>query len=300
MKKSAFAEFGLLSKAVLAAVIALMVASISLYIFLVHVPPRKVVIQDEADIFTAEEEEDLYESAKRLSDEKDINVVIVTVEKGWGDQYSISYAERRYFSALGADQLRDNSGLEIYIDVLPDTSGGRFFRIVTNGSVYYSVSNSTVDSMFMQNREALKRGNYKAAIDNILPRFYAYDYELHSVVAVNILTVLIPLIGAVGITYLKTRPNKLDKRPGAANYKGEPKIIRLKDKLIDKEVIYDPNGFDNPDRFKGLPEPREFGGHSGFHGGGGGFHGGGGGGFHGGGGGGFHGGGHTGGGGGRF
>ncbi len=68
------------------------------------------------------------------------------------------------------------------------------------------------------------------------------------------------------------------------NYKGEPKIIRLKDKLIDKEVIYDPNGFDNPDRFKGLPEPREFGGHSGFHGGGGGFHGGG----------------HTGGGGGRF
>ena len=304
MKKSAFAEFGLLSGAVLAVVIALMVACVSFYVYLVHVPERKVVIHDEANIFTPVEEEDLYQQAQRLSRERNINVVIVTVNQGLDDRHSKSYAEKRYFEAVGKDRFRDNSGFEIYIDNTPDSSGSRFFWIVTNGSVFYRVNNKVVDSMFYQNRDTLSRGGFKKAVDNILPRFYSYDYNLGSVAAINILTILIPLIGAIGITYLGTRPLKLDVRPRFTTYKGESRIIRLKDSVADREVLYDPNGFDDPDRFTGIPDGsgsrgfhsggHHYGGHSGGHvGGGGGFHGGGGGG-------GFHGGGHTGGGGGRF
>ena len=77
-KRSMWGEFSLLSTGMLTGLIVLCVLSIALYVYMSVPTQKKVVITDNAGIFSKSEEKDLEAAAKKLSKEKNINVVVIT------------------------------------------------------------------------------------------------------------------------------------------------------------------------------------------------------------------------------
>lgn len=292
MKKSSFAEFGLLSGLTLALFMGIIISSIAFYIYLVRVPEKKAYVVDEADIFTEDEETEILQVAQELCDGKNINVVVYTVNLGGTDGECKLLAESSYFDIVGNGRFRDNSGIEIFIDDTPDENGQRFFWVVTNGSVYYKVRDAWVDSVFLGNKSYLHSRQYALATENVIRYFYMYDYQMKLVDNVNVLTITVPLFLSVILTAFMSRKRRLDKRPGFIAYKGETEVKKNKQDLIDVQLFGQDDTIDHNDYFASLGgsgSSHSFGGSHMRSGGG--HHSGGGGGY---------GGGHTGGGGGRF
>ena len=143
VKKSILGEFSALSGAVMLLVIVIVIVSISSFIFMNRVPPKKVVIEDEAEIFSGKELKLLEKAAEELKEEKDINVVIATTRDnphGTADEDCKEYASEIYKDHCIPHPLQDNSGVCIYIDLTLDYPGGRFFWLYTYGSAFFAVS----------------------------------------------------------------------------------------------------------------------------------------------------------------
>jgi uncharacterized membrane protein YgcG len=241
-------------------------------------PKKTVKVVDDADLFTSEEMDNIEDAAKKLSKEKDINVVIVTT-KDKGSKYSNSdedekrFAEDYYMKSVKTVPLQNNSGVCILIDVTLDYQGGRFFWLYTYGTAHFAVSDDECYSLFRRYLLELGRGEYGTAVEGITQALNNYSYQSYA--AIVFFTIIIP----IGFSFLSlgiaTPRRRLDKLPAIGTYSiPGSNIVEKNEAFLSKKVIHH---------------------ESSSSGGGGGFSGGGGGGFSGGGGGGF-----SGGGGGRF
>lgn len=240
-------------------------------------PKKTVKVVDDADLFTSEEIDNIEDAAKKLSKEKDINVVIVTTNDK-GAKYSNSdedekrFAEDYYMKSVKTVPLQNNSGVCILIDVTLDYQGGRFFWLYTYGTAHFAVSDDECMSLFRRYLSQLGDGRYGEAVENITNDLNGYSYQSYA--AIVFFTIIIP----IGLSFLSlgvaTPKRRLDKLPAISTYSiPGSNIVAKSDAFLSKKVIH----------------------HESSSSGGGGFSGGGGGGFSGGGGGGF-----SGGGGGRF
>ena len=279
VKKSILGEFSALSGAFMALVIAIVIFSIGAFIFMNRVPPKKVVIEDEAEIFSESELEDLEEAAEALKDENDINVVIVTTRdnpNAESDEACKDYASKIYKKHCIPHSLQDNSGICIYIDLTLDYSGGRYFWLYTYGSAYFAVSNDECQQIFQHHRSDLQDEDYAEAVEAIMDDLMEYEYHMTGLLIIYGCSIIIPLIIAFLVAFVGTYNGKLDAVPVSSKYldRKASTAIEREDEVLRKSTRVYRNTSS---------------------GGGGGFVGGGGGGFSGGGGGG-----HSGGGGGRF
>ena len=287
IKRSMWGEFSLLSTGMTIALIALCIASVAFYIYLSTAPAKKVYIDDNAATFTSDEIDALTEAAKKLSKSKDINVVVVTTRDKNADlsdkgHYTNSDADCDKFAAdyykykCVSNTLRDNSGICILIDLEIDEPGMRYFRLFTNGSAYFAVSNTECDRIFRTYKQQLSDGDYSGAIINVFGKLE--DYSFSGFGYIFAICLVAPFILALIVCLIVLRKGKLDAAPKYKEYLEGAQNTNTDSKFLRQRVVvsYDSDS----------------------SGGGGGFHGGGGGGHSGGGGGG--GGGHSGGGGGRF
>ena len=257
--------------------ICIIIASLVFYIFMNLSPKRTVKVIDDADLFTSQELDDITDAAKKLSKEKDINVIIVTT-KDKGKKYSNSdddekrFAEDFYMDHVKTVPLQNNSGVCILIDVTLDYQGGRFFWLYTYGTAHFAVDDDDCYSLFRKYINQLGSGEYGAAVEGITNDLRSYSYQSYG--AIVFFTIIIPIGMALLFTGIATPKRRLDKMPAISTYSipGSNVVVKS-DAFLSKKVIH----------------------HESSSGGGGGFSGGGGGGFSGGGGGGF-----SGGGGGRF
>lgn len=257
--------------------ICIIIASITFYIFMNLSPKKTVKVVDDAGLFTSEEFEDIEDAAKKLSKEKDINVVIVTTNDK-GKKYSNSdedekrFAEDFYMDNVKTVPLQNNSGVCILIDVTLDYEGGRFFWLYTYGTAHFAVDDDDCYSLFRKYLSELGAGEYGAAVKGITKDLNKFSYQSYG--AIVFFTIIIPVGMALVITSLAAPRRRLDKLPAISTYSipGSNKVVK-QDVFTGKKVIHHESSS-----------------------GGGGFSGGGGGGFSGGGGGG----GFSGGGGGRF
>lgn len=257
--------------------ICIIIASITFYIFMNLSPKKTVKVVDDAGLFTSEEFEDIEDAAKKLSKEKDINVVIVTTNDK-GKKYSNSdedekrFAEDFYMDNVKTVPLQNNSGVCILIDVTLDYEGGRFFWLYTYGTAHFAVDDDDCYSLFRKYLSELGAGEYGAAVKGITKDLNQFSYQSYG--AIVFFTIIIPVGMALVITSLAAPRRRLDKLPAISTYSipGSNKVEK-QDVFTGKKVIHHESSS-----------------------GGGGFSGGGGGGFSGGGGGG----GFSGGGGGRF
>ena len=277
-KLSVLSELNGASIGVGIALICIILASVVFYIFMNLSPKKTVKVVDDAGLFTSEEEDSIEDAAKKLSKEKDINVVIVTTNnKGKGysnsDDDEKKFAEDYYMKSVKTVPLQNNSGVCILIDVTLDYQGGRFFWLYTYGTAHFAVSDDECYSLFRRYLSQLGSGEYGTAVEGITNDLNGYSYQSYA--AIVFFTIIIP----IGLSFLSlgvaTPKRRLDKLPAISTYSiPGSNVVDKHDSFLSKKVIHH---------------------ESSSSGGGGGFSGGGGGGFSGGGGGGF-----SGGGGGRF
>lgn len=256
--------------------ICIIIASITFYIFMNLSPKKTVKVVDDANLFTSEEFEEIEDAAKKLSKDKDINVVIVTTNDK-GKKYSNSdedekrFAEDYYMDNVKTVPLQNNSGVCILIDVTLDYEGGRFFWLYTYGTAHFAVDDDDCYSLFRKYLSVLGAGEYGTAVKGITYDLNKFSYQSYG--AIVFFTIIIPVGMAFVISSLATPRRRLDKLPAISTYSGHAvNKVEKQDVFTGKRVIHHESSS-----------------------GGGGFSGGGGGGFSGGGGGGF-----SGGGGGRF
>ena len=278
-KLSVFSELNGASIGVGIALVCIIIASIAFYIFMNLSPAKSVKVNDDANLFTAEELEDITDAAKKLSKEKDINVVIVTTrDKGKGysnsDDDEKRFAEDYYMDHVKTVPLQNNSGVCILIDVTLDAPGQRFFWLYTYGSAHFAVDDDDCYQLFRNYMTELGNGEYGFAVNGITNDLKRFTYTNYA--PIIFFTLVIPVGLALIITSMASPKRKLDKVPAISVYSGAgPNIVEKFDKYKSRRVV-----------------------HMSSDSGGGGFSGGGGGGFSGGGG--SGGGGFSGGGGGRF
>ena len=277
-KLSVLSELNGASISVGIALIRIIIASVVFYIFMNLSPKKTVKVVDDADLFTSEEIDNIEDAAKKLSREKDINVVIVTT-KDKGSKYSNKdadekrFAEDYYMKSVKTVPLQNNSGVCILIDVTLDYQGGRFFWLYTYGTAHFAVSDDECYSLFRRYLSQLGNGEYGTAVENITKDLNEYSYQSYA--AIVFFTILIPIGMSLLSTLVATPKRRLDKLPAISTYSiPGSNIVDKNDSFQSRRVVH----------------------HESSSSGGGGFSGGGGGGFSGGGGGG----GFSGGGGGRF
>lgn len=221
--------------------IVVVILSVAFYIFMNLSPAKKIKVDDYAEIFSEEEEEQIREMAEELSHNKDINVVVVTT-RNKGDSYSNSdedckrYAGEYYMRNVNTIPLQNNSGICILVDLTIDKDGQRFFWLYTYGTAHFAVSDDECSSLFYKNKEILGRGEYGKAIINILDKLDAYNYEGYG--AIILFTILVPLLAAWFITKTATPTRKLDPVPSANTYRIKtPGQITGEDKFIRQTVV---------------------------------------------------------------
>ena len=276
-KLSVLSELNGASISVGIALICIIIASVVFYVFMNLSPKKTVKVVDDADLFTSEEIDNIEDAAKKLSKEKDINVVIVTTnDKGKGysnsDADEKKFAEDYYMKSVKTVPLQNNSGVCILIDVTLDFKGGRFFWLYTYGTAHFAVSDDECYSLFRRYLSQLGDGQYGAAVEGITNDLNEYSYQSYG--AIVFFTILIPIGMSLLSTGLASPRRRLDKLPAISTYYiPGSNIVDKNDAFVSRRVVH----------------------HESSSSGGGGFSGGGGGGFSGGGGGGF-----SGGGGGRF
>ena len=254
--------------------ICIIIASITFYIFMNLSPKKTVKVVDDANLFTSEEFEEIEDAAKKLSRDKDINVVIVTTNDK-GKKYSNSdedekrFAEDFYMDNVKTVPLQNNSGVCILIDVTLDYQGGRFFWLYTYGTAHFAVSDDDCYSLFRKYLSELGSGEYGTAVEGITKDLNDFSYQSYG--AIVFFTIIIPVGMSLVMTGLASPRRRLDKLPAISTY-SIPGTNRVEknDIFKSKSVIHHTSSSSG-------------GGFSG--GGGGGFSGGGGGGFSGGGGG---------------
>ena len=286
VKRSMWGEFSLLSSGMLTALIIMCILCIAGYIFMAIPPSKKVVIDDNMDLFTTSELKDIKAAATKLSKANNLNVVVVTTnDKNHDLKSSYKYSNSDddcnrfaadYYKAKCVDHtLKDNSGFLILIDLTIDEPGERYIRIFSNGSAYYSVSNDTCVSILYSFREDLQDKKYAESVEGIFGRLGNYSYRNFGMTA--LISIFVPALISLLISALALRKGKLDPAPKYQQYlEGKGDLEKSETFLRQKVIVtYDSDssggGGGGGGGFSGG------GGGGGFSGGGGGGHSGGGG-----------------------
>lgn len=219
----------------------IVIVAIFFYIFMNLSPAKKVRVDDFAEIFSEDEETQLKDMAKRLSKEKDINVVLVTT-RNKGDGYSNSdsdcakYAGDYYMRNVNTVPLQNNSGICILVDLTIDKDGQRFFWLYTYGTAHFAVSDDECQNLFYRNKEHLGRGEYFEALSNVVDRLDEYSYKGYG--AIGFFTIVIPILLAWVITYFATPLRKLDPVPKEAQYRiSDKNAIVGSDQFLRQTVV---------------------------------------------------------------
>ena len=239
-KISLFGEMSMMSVTASILLIILVVACVAFYVFMSSSPKKKVRVDDDAQIFTTSEERELQELAEDLSEDKDINVIIVTTrDKGRGysnsDEDCARYAGDYYADACIKTSLVNNSGICIFIDLTIDEPGQRFFWIYTYGTAYFAIDDDECTALFQSQRSSLSEGDYYGALTRIFDDLEDYDYE--SVAPMTFFCLIIPAILSLFITWVATSPRGLDKKPASKNYMIPCEGLKLSDKVTKTRKI---------------------------------------------------------------
>ena len=241
-KLSVLSELNGASIGVGIALICIIIAGIVFYVFMNLSPKKTVKVVDDADLFTSEEFDNIEDAAKKLSKEKDINVVIVTT-KDKGSKYSNSdadekrFAEDYYMKSVKTVPLQNNSGVCILIDITLDYKGGRFFWLYTYGTAHFAVSDDECMSLFRKHLDELGSGEYGTAVEGITKELDNYSYQSYG--AIVFFTIFLPLGLSVLGTNVATPKRRLDKVPFIGTY-SQPgaNVVDKTDSFLKKKVIH--------------------------------------------------------------
>lgn len=237
---SFWGEMGLLNTAASVLLIVLVIGCFAFYAFMSSSPSKKIVVEDDADIFTSSEIDELEDLARSLSRDKDINVVIVTTrDKGRGysdsDEDCARFAGDYYANRCIRTSLVNNSGICIFIDLTQDYPGGRFFWIYTYGTAFFAIDDDECTRLFNEQRSELTSGDYYGAVKYIIRELKGFDYS--STAPLTFFCLIIPAGLALLVTMIATSAKPLDKKPESQRYIDGKPDIKLTDRVTKTQKI---------------------------------------------------------------
>ena len=212
-----------LSLLVILLVFAILSGSILLYLFMLKVPDKRVVIDDQMGLFSEQELAVLEEAAEELSNKHNINVAIVaTNDKGYkygnNESGERDYADDYYRETFRSNPLQDNSGFVFLVDLTYTSLGMRYFYIYTYGTAHYTVSNSEVEKIVRNHEDDLVEGRYASAFSGMIDDLDARDYTSPGLIITWVMLLLVPLIVAI-VFYLRFFKTKsLDDYPKSETF----------------------------------------------------------------------------------
>lgn len=242
-RKSALSEFSAVSVTTAVIMIVIIIACIGIYIAMNIRPDKNCYVIDDADLFSADELSDIRKAARQLSDEKDINVVIITTDdKGPGydsgtDEDYTDFARDVYRDRCISNSFRDNSGILILIDVTNyERYNDRFFWIYTYGTSYFTITDAECNRIFGRYKSDLTACRYGRTVLNILDDMDGYNWHSGGVIFTYVISLVIPLAAAAVVTHFMFRKNKLDQRPDTSNYRTDFVDLGSADKFLNRTV----------------------------------------------------------------
>lgn len=223
IRKSIFAEFTLLSGGALVLILGLIALCVFFYIYMAVPPSKKVILRDDADILSEEEESRLLELEKHLSSDEDINVLIVTTRnKGEGytnsDEDCARYAGDFYKENAMSKYFKDNSGICILLDYTLDRPGQRFFWLYTYGTAHYQMPDAVVTEIFNDQMPDLIEGRICEALENILEEVDAGKIRSTEITGLYVILAAVPLLLSGFVLFWILRPRRLDPAPDSSAY----------------------------------------------------------------------------------
>ena len=240
-KLSVLSELNGASISVGIVLVCIIIASIVFYVFMNLSPAKSVKVTDDAGLFTEQELEDITAAAKKLSKEKDINVVVLTTrDKGKGysnsDDDEKRFAEDYYMKNVKTVPLQNNSGVCILIDVTLDEPGQRFFWLYTYGSAHFAVDDDDCYSLFRGYYAELGTGEYGTAIEGIVGKLDRFSYTNYAPIV--FFTLVIPVGLSFAVTAIVSPKRRLDKAPVVSTYSGGyANTIEKVDKFLKKTSV---------------------------------------------------------------
>lgn len=238
-KKSIFAEINSLSITAGIGILILMLACIAGYIYLIIPTPKKVLIDDSAEVLTKEEEEDLEDLAEDLSSRRDMNVIIITTrDKGKGytdsDEDCAEYCLDQYDKIVRKNKVKDNSGMIIFLDLTIDEPGERFFWMYTYGSTFLAIDDNEINRLFEMAKPGLEEQDYEEAFESILKEVKSRRWNKEKELSGTVVAAVIPVVLAI-IIYKKTGKIIIDKKPSVRTNRVTDALVDHQSKLINKE-----------------------------------------------------------------
>ena len=223
--------------------ISLLALSVGLYAYMQKTPPKHVIIDDQMDLFTSSELDEIEELANELSEERNQNVaVVVTDDKGWeysddDDGYQ-AYVDDYYSENFIDTPFQDNSGFIIFLDLTNMDVGGKYFYIYTYGTAFYSASDAEVTDIFEQHKPELRQGKYSSVVCSVLSELTNKDYDFGSIIISGAIMVIVPLLIVVLFYFFAFKPKKLDAYPDGAVYLNAGKCGKMEatDAFVNRSV----------------------------------------------------------------
>ncbi len=245
-RKSVMSELSAVSVGAIVLMTAVIILCMGLYIAMNIRPSKEVYVKDDADIFSGRELSDIKKLANDLSEEKDINVVIITTRhKGGGysnsDEDCKRFAGDVYTDKCIESRFRDNSGICILIDLTLDYSGGRFFWIYTYGTAYFTIDDDECTSIFQRYKSDLSDEEYGDAVKSILDDLEDYNWHAGGLVFTYFFSLVIPAVIALILTLLFYRSKKLDRKPITSRYRTGYENLGTSDRFLKKTVVVSSN-----------------------------------------------------------
>lgn len=175
-KVSALSEFSALSAGIVTVLLILFVFSVAFYIWSAIPPSKTYKVEDDAHLFSASEEKAILSQARRISRDKDINVMIVTTDdKGsgydWSEEGSAEFAQDKFKELTKFKTFRDNSGVLILIDM-----EYRFFYICTFGTAKASITNGECTDIYESMLPELQSDEFAEAVEGSLDQVEDHEF----------------------------------------------------------------------------------------------------------------------------
>lgn len=183
-------------------------------------------IYDFADLFSDEEEQNLYEQAMNFIEKKNLDIVIVTIDEN-NKSSSMAYADDFYdYNDFGIGE--DYSGILLLIDM--DT---RNIWISTTGEAIKKYTDSKIDDILDEIQPYAKKANYYDCAKEFIHIAQSQDfYTFLSYICIGIIIAIIIASIFCVIFASKHKPVKLNT--SASNYldKSSLKITNRQDSFV--------------------------------------------------------------------
>lgn len=216
--------------------ITLMIIPVSINAYYDKVDDTDKKVYDFASVLSKSEEKEFQEIAEDFLDKYKMDMVIVTVNKGYNENEIEAYADD-FYDYNGFGYGKTNDGIIIAIETYDMENDSYYIAVETTGKAIKNYTNSEIDKIFAN----LRKNKYDGVYEMILG--FTKDAKKYHAAPINflayIMLVVLPfIIAGIVIVILISKNKMVKKATTAAAYlnKDDTNITAKEDRFVTTHV----------------------------------------------------------------